>query len=206
MKQLITIMVVLLFTLNAWAVITPEFYPTYYLEDAGRALGGEHTTLKWSGVEYLPKNVVSEQTTDWIQYGYSPNATMAAGNVEFHANPEVFTLTVWLDSYPTNDPGDSTILSTIRFEYADSLTAVVPFWNADSSNLVVADGYYSHSQYGTWRYEDIPKTLGTTVDDKRWVYTLRVTRPGGCIRLVFGCTVDTMDDSTRVRYELSGEN
>ncbi len=204
-KRFLITLTLLLLTTSAWAT-APDFYANYWLNNnSGRYLGGEHTPLIWTGTVYLPKASVVEQTTAWIQYGYSPDATMAGGNVEFYANPEIFTLTLWLDSYPTNAAGDSAILVAARFEYADSINAVIPFWDADSINLFLQDGRFTHPLYNAWVYEDIPRTLGTTVDNKRWVYMLRVTRPGGCMRLVFTGAV-SMDDSTRVRWELRGEH
>jgi len=205
MKRLLIVLVLLLAVSISWSA-TPTFYSNYWkVVNAARLLAGGNTPITWSGTVYLPKCSVAEQNTEWILYGYNSDATMTDGSPEFYMNPDVFTLTLWLDSYPTNVAGDSAILVAARFEYADSTNAVIPFWNADSSNLFLQNGNFTHPQYGDWRYEDIPRTLGTTVDDKRWVYKLGVTRPGGCIRIVFTGAV-TMDDTTRVRWELRGEN
>ncbi len=206
MKRYLTVLVLLLLFLTAAHSQTLDYYDTYHQESAGRALGGEHATLIWEGTVYLPKTSSADVYTDWIQYGWSPDDTLEDGSMAFHANPEVFALDILLDSYPTNNSlQDSAILVSARFEYADSSSATIPYWNADSTNLFIADGNYNHAKYGDWMYEDIPKTAGGTVDDKGWTFNLRVTRPGGCLRLVFA-GVNTMDDSTRIRYRLRGEN
>ena len=69
--------------------------------------------------------------------------------------------------------------------------------NADSSNVFIDDGTYSHDQYGTWRYEDYGRT------DIKHIFRLRVFS-GAYIRFYFAC--DNVADTSTVTWELKGEN
>jgi len=69
--------------------------------------------------------------------------------------------------------------------------------NADSSNIFIESGNYSHAQYGNWRYEVESRTAITVV------YRLRVFA-GAYIRLYFAD--DTVADVTTVTWIFKGEN
>lgn len=191
-----------------------QYVPAVNLITEKEGIGGEHAPLVWTGTEYLAKNDATEQVTDWIKIGSSFYDTNLENRVTTIFNPQFFTLEINLAVHGgaaagadglIYGAGDSSTLAAARFEIADSSAAVIPFWNADSSNLFIADGNYTHSQYGTWRFEDIPKTLATTADDKGWLYPIRVLR-GSYIRFVFTGRADGGDDTTLVKWKLVGEN
>ena len=178
MKRVILGFVVGLFLAVAVWAQTPVFYPTYYQEQAGRALGGEHTPLVWIGSDTISSTAnFGAYATGWMQIGYSPNATAAANATVFPFNPQIFTVSIQkVHAFATAE--DSCYLSSARFEIADSATAVVPFWNSDSSNLFIATTNYSRVDYGSWTF--LPDTITTM----RYIYPLKVQQ-GAYIRLVF---------------------
>jgi len=165
-------------------------------------LGGEHSPLKFSGIDTVLRT--SSSTTNWLQIGW---VDMLADNDENNViaqryNPEVFTLIIELDTLWA--AGDSVGLGAIRFEMALDTTDNA-IWNADSSNLFVADGNYTHAQYGTWRFEDLTSEVFTS-NYPPYSYPLRVLH-GGFIRFVFtGYTKTTFDQDVRINWTLICEN
>jgi len=71
--------------------------------------------------------------------------------------------------------------------------------HSDSSNVFIDDGYYSHDQYGDWRYED----YSGAATEYRLMYRIRVWA-GAYIRLYFADA--TVADVTTVTWTLKGEN
>lgn len=174
------------------------------------ATAGQLGPVIFTQTVYLVKDDATEQSTYWKQIGWSPSHTTAAANNSNKAimpyNPDKLTATIALAPYNAGagyGPGDSALLAAARFEITYDTTSAVE-WNADSSNLFIADGNYNRADYGVWTYENIPKTLGTDVDDKKWNCALKVLK-GAFIRFVFTGAADDGDDSTAVTLTLSAE-
>lgn len=209
--------ILLTFVVSAFVALTmyiltygQSVYPSYKSVNASVLLGGEHTPLIYSGTVYLPRASAAEQTTSWLQIGYSTDALkntdalMKSSRQVFEVNPEKFTLSIRLASYPVHADHDSVSLMACRFELADSTSAVIPFWNGDSTNLFMANGNYNHSFYGYWMFEEPGLNSAAILGTREWIYPLRVLR-GGYIRFVFTGSAG-IDDSTAVSWTLWCEN
>ena len=169
-------------------------------------VGGEHTPLfftsAFGNTDTLDGNSGS-LTTRWMQIGMvnADNIANRPSNKDVQKlNPEVFGLSVILTS-----TGDSVCIATARFEYAWDTTAT-PVWNADSTNVFIESGAYSHSMYGQGKYERI---IGPT-PSIGYDFILRIQR-GGYIRFVFttGTTLGTdaiHPDDTTIDWTFWGEN
>jgi hypothetical protein len=107
----------------------------------------------------------------------------------FEINPRIFTSHITLKKYHLGAGGsapDSSYVANMRFETADSTTASVGFWNADSSNLFVKSGNYNRADYGVWTFEALGGT-DTAAANRRYVMPLRVL-DGSAIRFVYTAT------------------
>lgn len=173
------------------------------------ALAGQLAPVIFTQTVYLPKASAVTQSTYWKQIGWTPSHTSAIANTSNKAivryNPDFLTATIALAPYNAGlgyAAGDSGILVAGRFEVTYDTTAA-PEWNADSSNLFIANGNYNRADYGVWTFEDIPVTLGTDLDDKKWSYPLRIIK-GAFVRFIFTGAA-TMDDSTAVTVTLTAE-
>lgn len=154
----------------------------------GQDITGQLTTMPkiFSGVDTV--NGTSESyTTQWMQVGYSEYAADGDNRNIRQYNHESFTLAVLL----TSVQGDTAQLSDARFEQAYDTTAA-EFRNADSSNIFVDADYFTHYQYGNWRFEPLEDT------DRYYLYPLRLF-VGGYVRVVFATTVD---DTFEVEWKL----
>ena len=165
-------------------------------------ISGEHLPVIASGSVIMPPNG-GDIATIWHQTGWSFQADstkvgqQSNRNISYY-NPQVFTLLV--DLQAVND--------SIGLLQAWFMTAIdtndSPIWNPDTTNLFVYDGAYNNSNYGSWVFEDIPRTIGTT-DTIIRAYPIRVFH-GGWIRFYFDNILTAMGDSVQVDYWLIGEH
>lgn len=181
------------------------------------AIRGEHLPIIFTGTDTIP-GAGASSTTDWMPIGWSPSIGSNQGNINNQIlstyNPEVFTLVMTLR--PTGDSSgtfsitnDSVGVAAIRFETAfdtaqtdiydpratkvtaNSTVGIV--WNADSTNLFVADGNYDLDFYGTWLFEDVPKDSVSTAGSQRSrAYPLRILH-GAYVRFVYTAVGDSPD-------------
>ncbi len=154
----------------------------------GQDVTGLLTTMPkiMTGVDTV-KGTSGGYTTSWLQVGYSPNASDGDNHNIRQYNPESFTLALLL----TSVQGDTAQLSDAYFEQIYDTTAT-EFWNADSSNVFIDSGTFTHYQYGNWRFEPLEDT------NRYYLYPLRLF-VGGYVRMVFATTVD---DTFEVEWKL----
>ncbi len=158
--------------------------------DAYTLLSGEHTPVIYSGSGQASSS--AGYTTQWLQMGYSPNATAAANSNIGRYNPEQFTLGLKLS---LAGGADSTLVSSARFELAYD-TSSTRYWIGDSSNTFLSASSSSRSDYGIW-------TFGQQANASRgYLYPLRALQ-GGYIRLVFETTTS---DAVVIEWTLTGEH
>jgi len=158
--------------------------------DTYSLLSGEHTPVIYSGAGEA--SAAGSYTTQWLQIGYSPEASVKNNHNIGRFNPEQFTLGVKLS---LGAEADSTLISAARFELAYDTTSSV-FWAGDSSNIFIATSNSVRPDYGIWTFS--PLINGT----RGWVYPLRVLH-GGYIRLVFETTTA---DEVEIEWVLTGEH
>ena len=114
-------------------------------------------------------------------------------------NPEFFVLQCDYNRY---NVGDTVGVESIRFETAIDTTGKQA-WNADSTNLFVADGNYNHPFYGMWMFEEVIGETAAVVDTLSYRYPLRILA-GAWVRLVFTAPSD-VDDTLIVNWSLISE-
>jgi len=149
-----------------------------------RLLLGEHSQIIYSSLDTVASNTDSV-VTSWMQIGWASTGVTDSNRVYTQYNPETFTLLLNINVTATDD---SAGLGSARFETAVDTTDD-PIWNADSTNLFVADGNYTHAQYGIWMFEDITADSGSAEEERTYAYPLRVLH-GGWIRIIFFGGVD----------------
>jgi|GEM_PF-1181609 len=141
----------------------------------GDYLTGKHFPLIYTG-EGLIKGSSNHFNTPWCQVGFSPSAVDSDNRNVGLFNQEVFTVSLKLGCYGS---GDSAHVSTAFFKCAYD-TTMQPLWNADTSNVFIGDGNFSHDQYGFWRFESLEDT------SKVWFYSIKVLT-GRYVCLVLEC-------------------
>ena len=204
-KRLLTIGV--LFAIFCLATAqTPQVYPGYRQTNVSYLVGGEHTPLIYEGTVALAAGHGASGTSYWMQIGWTPYSITA--NPAYEANPENFTLLLKLTTVASDT--DTVGLGLARFETAFDTSDANPIrsiWNADSTNLFIADGNYNHSLYGQWMFEDYAKArqsvsgIGT-----RWCsFPLRVFN-GAYIRFVFTKPSGGVVQANTVNFILVCEN
>jgi len=211
MKALLTVVTFLL-----WAGVSMSQTPTGMRVSSGdrvpynsgnstkELIGGEHAPLIFSDTDTLLSADTS--TTHWMHIGWNTNAKSWSNKIVQAFNPEVFTFVIGLrDESDDNDATDDSVgVSDIRFETSLDTTGD-PIWNADSTNLFVADGNYTHAQYGIWMFEDIVGVdSGAAIVQREQAYPLRVLS-GAWIRFIFTAR-DDMVDTTFVDWSLICEH
>lgn len=149
-------------------------------------IGGEHAPLIFTcPAETLDHSTGTEETTQWLQIGWSPSTTNGWSNDNAQTlYPRNFTVIVELDTIKTGTiDGDSLGCLALRWELAYDTTAsvIVPH---DSSHLFMADGNFTHPRYGAGGfYEEMVKNVLSTWEDKPRSFILAVPH-GAFIRFV----------------------
>jgi len=201
-RYFLAIVLTLLIAVTANSATSRKYYGPYRQGNTGYLLGGEHTCIIYSDSGYCCSAVGAHNpyTTDWMQISVDntlADSGVGKGNQLIQdANPQYFTLSVLKALYGA---GDSALITSARFELADSSSAKWPMWNSDSSNLFIASGNYSRPDYGIWTAE--PSTTAALVT--RWTkYPLRVF-DGMYIRFTF---TTTTSDTCTIKWRFKCEH
>jgi hypothetical protein len=138
----------------------------------------------------------------WIQLA-SNDSTFDVGDVVYgdssgasgivlteETTDSIFTISMYVgkfgedDNLYSGDTGDEGIDSVANYPQFT--------WNGDTSNVFMDDGYYTHPEYNSWRYENLSDTART------WAHALKVLQ-GGYLRVVFDAD---STDTTVVNWTL----
>lgn len=157
-------------------------------------MGGEHTPLIFTGSFTLQNGVITRDTTQWMQLGFSKNGNMDIRGSNYYAqrlNPQNFTFCMNLDSADGGADDDSVGTGGFYFETAyDTLNG--PFYdNPDSSNYFLRGGTMSAST-SAWDEIYVFDVPATGVSTRGWKYPLRVF-DGDWIRFIGLAAIDTPD-------------
>ena len=194
MKRLLLALTAVLLAMPVIAATGRATFPRQGTVQPAPIAGGTNAPVEWNGTGSCSSVAAASalvDTTDWIQIGFSSAATDTGNRLPYDHYPKQFTLSLKLSRRFASS--DSCYIHNAHFEMADSSNAVVPFWNADSSNWFIKSGNYNRPDYGIWTYEiDSVKTRGMD-------FNLKITRPG-FFRLIYATSnQDTIDYIWRLR-------
>lgn len=141
--------------------------------------------------------LVHNDSTFAVGDEFTGTSSGATGTLETEVTADsIFFLTDVYGVFTTNDS-----IHTSGYGGGVKISAVTTrtnfFWNADSSNYFIKDGNFTHSQYGTWRFEDFNDSA------RVWSFPLRVLQ-GGFMRVIFA-SPQTLDTTT-INWSLKCEN